>query len=109
VPLILQGDVWGIIVLSFLNASGEIDNIMLNILSSISNLASITIEKIKSLKDQVAMKNALDRYERLTVMGRIIAGVAHEINNPLSIMQFDLDDMKNMHESGELGAMSCLS
>lgn len=103
VPLILQGDVWGIIVLSFLNASGEIDNIMLNILSSISNLASITIEKIKSLKDQVAMKNALDRYERLTVMGRIIAGVAHEINNPLSIMQFDLDDMKNMHESGELG------
>ncbi len=102
IPQSIRGEVSGVIVLHFLEDHYEIDNIMLNILSSVTNLASITIDKINSQLEQAEMKSALDRYEKLTVMGRIIAGVAHEINNPLSIMQFDLDDMRAIYENGDL-------
>ncbi len=35
-------------------------------------------------------------------MGRIIAGVAHEINNPLSIMQLDLDELRSSVKTAEI-------
>jgi len=99
IPLSIRGHLVGILVLLFRAHHDEIDAIMMNILTSVTNLASITIEKITSLNEQAEMKTALDRYERLTVMGRIIAGVSHEINNPLSIMQLDLDDLKTVCEN----------
>lgn len=99
IPLTIRGHVVGILVLLFRKYHDEVDAIMMNILTSVTSLASITIEKITSLHEQAEMKTALDRYERLTVMGRIIAGVSHEINNPLSIMQLDLDDLKTVCEN----------
>ena len=99
IPLSIRGRVAGILVLLFKAQHDDVDSIMMNILTSVTSLASITIEKITSLHEQDEMKTALDRYERLTVMGRIIAGVSHEINNPLSIMQLDLDDLKTVCEN----------
>lgn len=99
IPLNIQGDITSLIILSFERMISEIDSVLFNILAGISNLASITIEKIVSLGEQALMRSTFDRYERLTAMGRIIAGVAHEINNPLSIMQFDVDDLKTFCES----------
>ncbi len=96
VPVNMKGAVGGFMVLSFSSVLAELDDAVLKLLTGIANLASITIEKLLSQREQTAMQNALDRSERLTAMGRIIAGVAHEINNPLSIIQFDLDDLKNM-------------
>lgn len=95
VPVSIGGEVKGFMVISFEEVLEDIDRIVLTLLSGMANLASLSIEKIISQRDQTAMKQALDRYERLTAMGRIIAGVAHEINNPLSIMQLDLDDLKH--------------
>lgn len=96
VPVNIQGFMAGFMVLSFGSVLANIDDIVLKLLNGIANLASITIEKLNSLREQSTMQQALDRYERLTAMGRIIAGVAHEINNPLSIIQFDLDDLRAM-------------
>ena len=101
IPVNISGIMAGFMVLSFDSVLPELDDIVLKLLNGIANLASITIEKLNSLREQSAMQQALDRYERLTAMGRIIAGVAHEINNPLSIIQFDLDDLRGM--SVELG------
>lgn len=110
VPVNIGGEVRGFMVIAFEGQIEYIDEIVLTLLSGMANLASLSIEKIISQRDQTAMKQALDRFERLTAMGRIIAGVAHEINNPLSIMQLDLDDLKHLqqgkrdlpHESHEI-------
>lgn len=103
IPLAVKSEVVAIILLAFESSVYDLDIIVHNILMGITNLASITLEKIRSIDEQALMKNALDRYERLTAMGRIIAGVAHEINNPLSIMQLDLDELKALMEENFLG------
>lgn len=103
IPVNMGGEVRGFMVIAFEKVKEFIDEIVLTLLSGMANLASLSIEKIISQRDQTAMKQALDRFERLNAMGRIIAGVAHEINNPLSIMQLDLDDLKHLHqENGDL-------
>ncbi|MCX7678549.1 MAG: PAS domain S-box protein [Spirochaetes bacterium] len=94
VPVSSGGELKGFMIVAFFGILDEIDNFVLSLLSGVANLASLSIEKLISQREQEAMRHALDRYERLTAMGRIIAGVAHEINNPLSIMQLDLDDLK---------------
>lgn len=103
IPLAVKSEIVAIILLAFSSSVYGLDTIVLNILMGISNLASITLEKIRSIDEQALMRNALDRYERLTAMGRIIAGVAHEINNPLSIMQLDLDELRALMEDNCLG------
>ncbi len=101
VPVNMGGEVRGFMVIAFEEVVEHIDEIVLTLLSGMANLASLSIEKIISQREQNAMKQALDRFERLTAMGRIIAGVAHEINNPLSIMQLDLDDLKHLHRAND--------
>lgn len=96
IPILAAGTVSSIIILAFRSPLPEPDEGVMDILAGISSLASITIEKIWSVNEHKLMKSALDRYERLTFMGRIIAGVAHEINNPLSIMQLDIDELKSL-------------
>jgi PAS domain S-box-containing protein len=96
IPILAAGSVTSIIILSFKSFLSGPDDGVMDILVGISSLASITIEKILSVNEHKLMKSALDRYERLTFMGRIIAGVAHEINNPLSIMQLDVDELKTL-------------
>ncbi len=112
IPLTVKSEIVAVIILAFASSVYDFDTIILNILMGISNLASITLEKIRSIDEQALMKNALDRYERLTAMGRIIAGVAHEINNPLSIMQLDLDELKTIMTEvdvdGENGSMELM-
>ena len=55
-----------------------------------------TIYVIRDLTDQKAMEEQLNRKERLTAMGELAAGVAHEIRNPLNaiatvVQQLDKD------------------
>ena len=99
VPVETNKSLSAFVVMAFKNKPVNFDNIVKSMLEGIANLASITIEKIRSLEEQESMQEALDRYEKLVAIGRIIAGVAHEINNPLSIMQLDLEELKDASES----------
>ncbi|MFW5720959.1 MAG: PAS domain S-box protein [Bacteroidota bacterium] len=99
VPIETSSKLSAIIIMAFKERPEYFDNIVKSMLEGITNLASITIEKIRSIEEQESMQEALDRYEKLVAIGRIIAGVAHEINNPLSIMQLDLEELKDASET----------
>ncbi len=63
---------------------------------AVDNAARNTIFVIRDLTDQKALEEQLNRKERLTAMGELAAGVAHEIRNPLNaiatvVQQLDKD------------------
>lgn len=99
IPVETSSKLSAIVIMAFRERPEYFDNIVKSMLEGIANLASITIEKIRSIEEQESMQEALDRYEKLVAIGRIIAGVAHEINNPLSIMQLDLEELKDASEA----------
>ena len=61
-----------------------------------------TIYVIRDLTDQKRLEQQLQRKQRLTAMGELAAGVAHEIRNPLNtigtiVQQLDKDFEPNAH------------
>nr|WP_287410662.1 ATP-binding protein [Pseudodesulfovibrio sp.] len=47
----------------------------------------------RNVTDRNRMEEELIQSERLGIIGKMAAGVAHEINNPLGIIQFNAEDM----------------
>lgn len=103
VPMCERNRIVGIIALLFAD-NIQIDKYQENILICIANMALVTSEKIHYVEEQKDMQTALDRHGKLIAMGRIVAGVAHEVNNPLSIMQLDVDELKMVCERDGIGA-----
>ena len=57
----------------------------------------------KSLQQEKAMRNQLVQNERLAIMGRLLASVSHELNNPLQAIQnalFLLREERGISEQG---------
>ncbi len=52
-------------------------------------------------KEQLALENQLNQSERLAALGQMIAGVSHEIRNPLGIIRSTAELLSDMGESDE--------
>ncbi len=70
---------------------------------TIHETATNTIFVIRDLTEQKAMEEQLNRKKRLTAMGELAAGVAHEIRNPLNaiatiVQQLDKDFEPPQHK-----------
>ena len=83
VPIIVEEKVWGLINLDGLEP-GAFDDSTLSTVALLAELASFAIKLRIDLTEQERLQRHLIQSEKLASLGETIAGIAHEINNPLT-------------------------
>ncbi len=68
--------------------------------------APAVIAFARDVTDRAALQAQLARAERLVAVGTLAAGVAHEINNPLTFVTLGIDALERVLRSGEHGGPS---
>jgi signal transduction histidine kinase len=63
----------------------------LNILASVGSAASVALENARLSRELRRSETALERANRLSSIGTLAAGIAHEIRNPLTAVKTFLD------------------
>jgi signal transduction histidine kinase/FixJ family two-component response regulator len=83
VPIIVEERVWGLI-----NLDGKVaeafDESTVSTVTLLAELASYAIKLRLDLTEQERLQRHLIQSEKLASLGETIAGIAHEINNPLT-------------------------
>jgi signal transduction histidine kinase len=59
-------------------------------------------EMVEALKTKARMEQKLVQAERLSALGNLAAGVAHEIGNPLNGIKLTISHLKDLFSQGEL-------
>src|SRR5271154_2878059 len=83
VPIIVEEKVWGVINLDGLEINA-FDETSLSTIALMAELASFAIKLRIDLTEQERLQRHLIQSEKLASLGETIAGIAHEINNPLT-------------------------
>jgi len=73
-------------------AGGDLDfKVKIDRMDEIGQLASTFNEMITDLKYKLELEEKLNQAERVAVIGRLTQGVAHEIRNPLNVINLSID------------------
>ena len=83
VPIIVEDKVWGLINLDA-SVPDAFDETTLSTVALFTELAAFAIKLRIDLTEQERLQRHLIQSEKLASLGETIAGIAHEINNPLT-------------------------
>jgi len=86
VPLIFAGKAQGVLAL-YTQTRHRFSNDEIKLVSALGDLSAVAIEKGRLLARVVDMEEKLRASERLSALGLLAAEIAHEIRNPLTVMQ----------------------
>ncbi|HSU80051.1 MAG TPA: ATP-binding protein [Candidatus Angelobacter sp.] len=96
-PLFSGKQVVGIVSFALKDEAGEWENDEQNIASAIADLINLLLEKEERLKAEELLRKT----EKLSIVGQLAAGVAHEIRNPLTSLKGFLQLLKERNEVPE--------
>jgi signal transduction histidine kinase len=86
VPLIFAGKAVGVLAV-YTQQRHRFSNDEIKLLTALADLSAVAIEKGRLLARVVEMEEKLRASERLSALGLLAAEIAHEIRNPLTVMQ----------------------
>jgi len=86
VPLIFAEKAVGVLVV-YTQQRHRFSNDEIKLLTTLGDLSAVAIEKGRLLARVVDMEEKLRASERLSALGLLAAEIAHEIRNPLTVMQ----------------------
>ncbi len=91
----------------------EIENKQKEIILMNENLAAIVAEKTKNLESTITqLKQSQDeivKKEKMAVIGVLVSGIAHEINNPLGAIKASVDNLTYLFSDDLLKFLTTLS
>jgi signal transduction histidine kinase len=109
-PIKIEGKVVGVLDIQQ-QTPGQLNERHLQLVSAVADQLAVALQKAdlyadlqRALDQEKAMRAQLLQSERLTVMGRLLASVSHELNNPLQAIQnalFLLKEEKGISTQGQ--------
>lgn len=92
-PIKIKGKVAGVLDIQH-ETPGKLNEHHLQLVNAVADQLAVALQKANlyadlqhALDQEKAMRTQLIQSERLTVMGRLLASVSHELNNPLQAIQ----------------------
>jgi len=116
-PIMINGEVLGVLAIQQIPPQ-RLSERDLQIASAVAEQLAVALQKVglyanlqTSLQHEQAMRSQLIQSDRLALMGKLLASVSHELNNPLQTIQNALflirDEMKHTgHDLQDLDIIS---
>jgi two-component system, NtrC family, sensor kinase len=103
IPLALREDIYGIIRI-YLTHPIALSDAEMGFIGAVSETCACAIDKARMIEEQKNQYTQLAlQTEKLSALGRMAAGIAHEINNPLAgILLFSTNLLKKHQAQGQL-------